>query len=200
MEPKTIYDLPYDILKIILRMVIVGPNTGAYFCVNKFFNNTLNGMAKKYTLDDKFCCVICYDYNFRRSIKFKNTSTIKPFKKQIIFDNICNVCYVNAFPHSCIQCNVKFMSTYTGKNVLCIGCYEKDEMKDLVVLHNLQLNNRHISFKCNKCRCDLFASYYQFVTPKTKTICYNCLNNISKKLIVSPHGFPYVINTICPTL
>ncbi len=205
---KTIYDLPSEILQIILRMVIVGPNTGAYFCVNKFFNNTLNSMAKKYTLYNKFCCIVCYDHNFCRLTELnkvtnfgtlKKTIEIKGFKKQIIFDNVCNICLAKAFPRICVKCNVNFMSNYRGKNALCINCYDNFDMNNFIVLHVSESQDRCIRFKCCGCDCMLFASYYQFVT-KAKTICYDCANNIGKKLIVLADGFPYVINTIRPTL
>ncbi len=55
----TITELPDDIIKIILRRVIVSSSIEAYFCINTRFTDILNNMSKKYGEYDNFYCLAC---------------------------------------------------------------------------------------------------------------------------------------------
>jgi len=203
MNVITFDDLPYDVIRIILRIVILGPNIPSYFCVNKTFNYVLNSMCKKYTKPNKFYCIVCYKSDcLQYRITKGRTRWCGGIKTQIFFDNVCEDCLRTAKSKTCNQCHINFMSTFLGKpeKTLCENCYDNKEKHKLVVCQKKLLVHTHTNkHSCVECDCTLVSSYYDFVSEKRKTICPECYDKIGKKLIVIPNGFPYEINTYCPT-
>ncbi len=189
----TINDLPDDVIKIILRMAIVSLNFRSYFCINKRFNKILDCMAKKYNKNDNYCCIICYEKDFTGPVNLIGIFSF--YKTQILFDNICNDCFLRSTKDKCVHCNIDFINVKHKFN-MCVNCREK---RKLSVLNYFDRNNLfYQNLKCITCKCELLGLP---IYSLNEIICRKCYDNIEpSKLIVSPQGFPYVINSYCPTL
>ncbi len=183
----TINDIPDDIIKIIWRMAIVSLNFRSYFCINKRFEHILNCMSKKYKLNDIMYCIICYQ---RQNV----LGQPKIYETQILFDNVCNTCFLHATKANCVHCNIEFIKDLYNPNI-CINCHENNKF---FVLYKAS-DYPHVyrgSFKCKYCDCELIGAEF---CDNDKTVCKECFDKIEpSKLIVSPEGFPYVINSYCP--
>ncbi len=183
----TINDVPNDVIKIILRMVIVSLNVRSYFCVNKRFEYILNCMSKKCKLADIEHCIICYQ-------KQNIFGQPKIYETQILFDNVCNTCFLHSTKGNCVHCNIDFMKDLYNPNI-CINCHETNKF---FVLYKAS-EYPHVQYsgiKCRYCNCGLIGATFCDID---YTVCIECYDKIEpSKLIVSPKGFPYVINPYCP--
>ncbi len=174
----TINDLPDDILKIILRRVIVSSNIEAYFCINKRFTNILNNMSKKYGECDNFYCLVCSTRHFWRG---GNPLYNKRYNTQIIFDNVCNICMLKTKPITCTQCDINFMG-YDYKSKFCNICVGPIKIKNSVAPPSVVVDFGNYSCRCKELGCEK---------------CYPTSEH-GNNTIVLPKGFPYEINTYCP--
>ncbi len=194
----TINELPNDVIKIILRRVIVTFDTEQYFFISKRFTTICNSMAQKYKRNNHFCCLICRDRDYYPAY-FKNRS----HNLRILFDNICNLCLTTANPKSCNYCKIIFMLPEKHYYRDCINCLDKINKMCLVVgpTYDTQLSYLLSTSdkKCIYCKCKLneqhFPPYFN-----DKLTCQKCYDKIKigDKIIVLPDGFPYEINTYCP--
>jgi hypothetical protein len=214
----TINDLPNDIFRYILRRLIVSPNMELYFFINKRINGILNNMSKKYKRDRHYCCIICNDIGYSPSYfpkknlysplyaKNKNDYIGSQFRNhnlRILFDDICNTCLTSALPGKCNYCKIDFMMPKRSFKYGCINCFEKNNKKYFAVLKNYDTQISYLlgpdDVVCIKCKCKLIP--YPIKYNINDIFCKDCYDKIKTddKLIVLPEGFPYIINTYCPT-
>ncbi len=191
----TINDLPDDVIKIILRRLIVNVNMQLYFCINKRFTNILNCMSKRYNYCDYVSCSICKQPNFSRPT---NTVGInKEYNTAILFDNICNYCFLKSSTQQCSTCKIKYIDTYYLTNN-CVNCIRENRKKELIVLDNFtdEFSQNFYKLKCFYCKCKIFGPDIKL---KYNITCKRCYDNIKTDYsIVLSKGFPYEINTYCP--
>ncbi len=187
----TINDLPNDVIKIILRRVVVSFNSEQYFFINKRFNTICSNMAQMYEYNKNFYCFICRDASYHPPYLKQ-----KGYQMRILFDNICNLCLRSALTVKCMCCNIIFMTSNVWYSNVCINCVEKSKMRLTVVQNYTPLLDQSYVM-CTYCNCKLSPRYPSFFV--YKIICQKCCDNkIDYKLIVLPTGFPYEINTYCP--
>ncbi len=193
----TINDLPNDVIKIILRRVIVTIDTEQYFFINKRFTVICNSMSQKYKRNKHFCCLICRDIDYTPLYFNKRSHNLR-----ILFDNICNLCMTTALPAKCKYCKIIFMNTKRFLYNDCINCTELYNKMQLIVARNygspLACLLGPANVICSHCKCKLMSQHPSYLN--YKLICQKCYDKIKigDKLIVLPNGFPYVINIYCP--